>query len=80
MGQRTEERGIIGFGSAAGKNNLTGPRAQQRGDRRTGAFHRSARALSKGVDRGGIPVLLAKIRQHRREDFRVTGVVALWSK
>ena len=68
-----ENREIVGFGAAAGENDLGRLRAEQCGDRFARAVHGGARALPGGVNRAGVAEILGEIRQHGVEDGVVHG-------
>ena len=68
-----EDCEIVRFRAAAGESNFRSLRANQRGHGDSGAFHGAASSLSEGVDGTGIAKFRGKIRQHRRQDFRVHG-------
>ena len=73
-----EEGQIVGFGAAAGKDNLRRASPQQRGYRFAGALHRRPGVLAVVVDRRGIAELFREVRQHRLQDgreHRAAGVI-----
>ena len=59
-----EYRQIVGFRTAAGKHDLRGAAAQQRGHRFARALDRGPRLLPVMVDGGRVAEVLAEVRPH----------------
>ena len=68
LGQ-SEDRQVVGFGAAAGEDDLRRAASQQRRHRLARALHRRPRLLSVMMDGGGVPEVLAEVRLHGLKDL-----------
>ncbi len=64
---------VVGFGAAAGEDNLLGARTDQHGHLIAGGFDGGAGALAGRVDRGSVAEFGGEIREHGVEDGRLNG-------
>ena len=69
----TEDGVVIGFGAAAGEDDLLGASTDQRGNLLAGGFDGGAGALTGRVDGGGVGKVGREIREHGVEDLGVDG-------
>ena len=65
------KRGVIGFGTATGKNYFSGPGSDQVGHLRTSILDHRTGLLPESVDGGGVSILLQKIGFHGLKDSRI---------
>ena len=72
-GSDAENRVIVGFGAAAGEENLLGARADERGHLFAGGLDGSASLLAESVDRRSVAEFAGEVGEHRVEHFRLDG-------
>ncbi len=69
----TKDGVVVGFGAAAGEDDLLGAGADQGSDLLTRCFHGGAGFLAWGVDGSGVGEFRGEIGQHGVEHFRLDG-------
>src|SRR5262249_9176214 len=70
LARQTEQRHVVGFGSAAHEDNFCRTRVEQRCYGSARFLHGCARVLSEVMDRRRIAELFEIERLHRRQNFR----------
>src|SRR4029077_647923 len=72
-GNGAKDRVVVGFRSAAGKDNFLRTRADQLRDLLARCFHRGTRSLAEGVNRSSVSKFSGEVREHGIEDTRLDG-------